>query len=381
MIITIFKSIEEAKDTWIAFQKDSDFYPFQSYEWIYTWYKTVGKKNGVVPVIFKITIGDEDRLLLPMKVVRRKGLRVLKWLSDDKVFDYQGPIIKRKISSIGDVDYRKLVKRLHQSFPFFDYVDLLSQPEDIHEVPNGFALIGNCNKQCFARYLKIDNDWKSYYEKEIDSKIRRDTVRQKERLQKIDELKFVIVDNYTKESDIEKVYSAFVMQKERRYQETNFYNLFADEGYRKFYRRLLSSELIDGSLNVGDDAKKFNVHLSALYLGREIIATHFGLYDEKRYYYLMPTYKSKEIAKYSPGRILMLYLMEWAFDRGVKIFDFTIGAEQYKDTWCNGYMNFYRHEEPITYKGNLYHCLLQSKRWMKSSINKLFHNERCEGAM
>jgi len=46
----------------------------------------------------------------------------------------------------------------------------------------------------------------------------------------------------------------------------------------------------------------------------------------------MPTYDGQHAA-YSPGRLLIYHALEECFSNGVDVFDFTIGAEQYKYEW------------------------------------------------
>ena len=48
----------------------------------------------------------------------------------------------------------------------------------------------------------------------------------------------------------------------------------------------------------------------------------------------MPSYDAAW-DRLSPGRLLLDHLIEWSFCQGLGEFDFTIGDEPYKATFCN----------------------------------------------
>jgi CelD/BcsL family acetyltransferase involved in cellulose biosynthesis len=107
------------------------------------------------------------------------------------------------------------------------------------------------------------------------------------------------------------------------------------------------------------------VHLTALKVGDRILATHLGVYDRGRYYYLFPTFDSGALSKYSPGRLLLEYLVKSAIKKGLNVFDFTVGGEAYKQQWCDSEMRLYRILEANTMRGHFYMWLQSSISWVK----------------
>ena len=118
-----------------------------------------------------------------------------------------------------------------------------------------------------------------------------------------------------------------INQKRKRYISSGVRDIFSDPDVQKFYRSIEIELGISG-----------RVHLTGLLLGDQVLATHWGAVYKKRFYLLMPTY-SYEWNKFSPGRLLLERLMDWAINYEVKIFDFTIGSEEYKKNYCNAEMN------------------------------------------
>ena len=49
----------------------------------------------------------------------------------------------------------------------------------------------------------------------------------------------------------------------------------------------------------------------------------------------MPGQDTTNFSKYSPGRLLLLELFQWAFSNNIEVFDFTGGNEPYKKHWSN----------------------------------------------
>ena len=110
-----------------------------------------------------------------------------------------------------------------------------------------------------------------------------------------------------------------IAQKKIRYDETNIWNMFDFKEYKNFYNKILHKK-----------GFKNKLHVSALRIEKELISTHFGLVHKGIFYYLMPSY-STEWKKYSPGKVHLLLLIEWAIKNKLNVFDFTVGGESYKN--------------------------------------------------
>ena len=57
---------------------------------------------------------------------------------------------------------------------------------------------------------------------------------------------------------------------------------------------------------------------------------------------------TEEFNSYSPGKILIHYLINWSIKNDLKVFDFGIGEETYKKYWSNYSTKIFRH---LSYKG------------------------------
>jgi CelD/BcsL family acetyltransferase involved in cellulose biosynthesis len=74
------------------------------------------------------------------------------------------------------------------------------------------------------------------------------------------------------------------------------------------------------------------LHLSEFLLGGVPISWHIGFLHKSRYYWYMPVYRP-EYQQYSPGKVHLYTCVEEALRKGITVFDFLKGDEDYKRQW------------------------------------------------
>ena len=100
-------------------------------------------------------------------------------------------------------------------------------------------------------------------------------------------------------------------------------------------------------------------------MGDVKVTTHVGIVDESTFYYLMPAHEGGEWEKYSPGRLLLLELLKWSINNGLKFFDFTVDGEAYKKDWCNREIDLFEVRLAVSPRGWLYLSFLKTKSVFK----------------
>ena len=96
-------------------------------------------------------------------------------------------------------------------------------------------------------------------------------------------------------------------------------------------------------------------------LNEEPISFHWGVKYKHRFYHLMPSTPDTEYMRFSPGRILLQYLIKWSIDTNLKELDFTIGDEPYKKDWYNNKNMLYSCIEKNNFKYFLNYLLIKIK--------------------
>ncbi|MBI4818125.1 MAG: GNAT family N-acetyltransferase [Deltaproteobacteria bacterium] len=106
----------------------------------------------------------------------------------------------------------------------------------------------------------------------------------------------------------------------------------------KQYRRTLLPDLLSSPAN----RRLFHLLLarralwvSVLWAGARPAAIHAGALYDRRFYYWVPVY-DPELASASPGRLLLLELLEWSHRSGHTELDLLAGNEPYKLVYATG---------------------------------------------
>jgi CelD/BcsL family acetyltransferase involved in cellulose biosynthesis len=159
-----------------------------------------------------------------------------------------------------------------------------------------------------------------------------------------------------------------IEQKRERFKSTSVPDALSKQNIREFY------------YNINDNKSlKKNSHLSVLKLNDEIIACHWGLVNEKNFYYLMPSFNIK-FANYSPGKILIYNLLIWSIENDFKIFDFTIGSEDYKKEWSDNEMilhQYIQHKSLLGFYAKIYFKLIdyvKNNKPLWNFLRKIYRN-------
>jgi CelD/BcsL family acetyltransferase involved in cellulose biosynthesis len=100
-------------------------------------------------------------------------------------------------------------------------------------------------------------------------------------------------------------------------------SLFDDPRHRRFYERMIPALIEAGTLR-----------FSVLRWKDEILAYHLGFLHDGTFTWYKPTF-NVDYAKYSPGEVLLQKLLESALAENVRLFDFTVGDEAFKERFAN----------------------------------------------
>ncbi len=320
--ITVFDSFDAVQSVWTEFEKQADGFAFQTFAWLKSWHEFVGAKSNLALCIALIESADgAPVMLLPLAVERRAFVSCLVWLGGG-VSDYRAPLLAKDFSSFMDRHrFRALWREIRDRLPRHDAVILDSQPELIGTQRNPLLALAHTPHVTKAYFTELGPTLDAFLQAKRNTHWLRDERRKERRLREKGALVYRVANSA---EDIDRMLSEMMTQKSRSYHELGVRDLFSEPGHREFFYHLSRRCLQDGF-----------VHLSALIVNGEMKATHWGLVYRDRFYCLLPSYARDELTRYSPGNVLLRRMFEWSIARGVKIFDFTIGDEPYKDGWCD----------------------------------------------
>jgi CelD/BcsL family acetyltransferase involved in cellulose biosynthesis len=344
---------EELKGIWKDFENNFSWNPFYTYSWLSHWQYTVG--GPLHQILPQIVVVKKDEIVLgifPFAISRWQGVKVLEWLGGIHA-DYTGPLLHPEFKEFVP-NFTDLWDVLLVLLPPFDVIHLRRQLEILGDIENPFVKSFNVLAIDNAYRATLSGTWEEYYSARIKKKIRADSRRQRNRLEQQGVVQFKVAASA---SDADMIIKNMMIQKSQRYRETGVTDMLAIKEHRDFYLGLPEQNF-----------SNFQLHCSALMVDGNIIATHVGLVSEKCFFYLMPAHQNSDWHRYSPGRLLLENLLEWAYKYKISIFDFTVGAELYKKEWCDAEMKLFEYLHPLNYKGRYY-------AFLQSLIKKLIQNK------
>ncbi len=353
MKLIVFRDFcAELEIFWKTLEPSSQYHVFQSYEWLKFWQKTVGEHSmGIKPwITVVLDADDQPRMIFSFGIRRHFGARVLEFLGGGQS-DYQGPLIHNGwISDISKIESAWNVTC--KALPGHDVRYFIKLPAQWCTEDNPMLKIWKSTFQ--------DNSYSTQLPKSVDEfqsrlrpKLRLDTKRQRRRLSEIGVVKFEVIDNSER---CAAALDVMIEQKRQRYRETGVPDIFSDVAVQEFYRQLPKRFSNEG-----------RIHFSVLRLDDEILASHWGAIHRDRLYFLMPTFDGGKWRPYSPGRLLLENLVEWSIQNGLKVFDFTIGGEDYKKDWCDNGMPLFEHLHVATPLGLPYLGYVRLRRRARRS--------------
>jgi CelD/BcsL family acetyltransferase involved in cellulose biosynthesis len=289
---------------------------FQSYRFLLSWLQTGARTENVHPALVLYREQGVLKAVFPGCLARRMGIPFLTWMGGVYIVDY-GDILFDSSASLPlddfiDRAFELLKKRLgfHLYFLYNVREDaLVYRYLQRHLLPY---------RKEVAPFIRLSGDFVSYVDslKVFRENMKSDTMRRIRRLSALGRFQFRVVQRH--EPVLTDVVGALVEQKRRRELETGVVGFTSLPGY--------------DDLCFVEARENPNCHISCLTLNGETIAVHLGYLYKGRLYYFMPSFDRRYEA-YSPGRVLIYYLLEDCFSHGVEVFDFSIGGEAYKYHW------------------------------------------------
>jgi D-aspartate ligase len=360
--LRIHSDLHTIEDAWRRFERTADCTVFQTFDWLATWQRHIGSREGASPVIAVATFADgEMAFLAPLCVVHERLGRRLCWLGQDQC-DYNAPLLAPDFS--GRVEptqflaiWRELLAQL-QSEPLLrhDWIGFEKMPHTVGAQPNPFVHLGVTLHASGAHLTKLGTDWESFYKAKRSSATRRRDRSKHRHMSQYGEVRFSTV---TDADATRRTLAVLMEQKARSLARKGIGDIFAPPGHREFYLDLATNPRL-----------RDVIHVSRVDIGPSCAAANFGVMFGDCYYHVLASFVDSEVAHYGPGALHLRELMAHAIKRGLKRFDFTIGDEPYKQEWSDATLALYDHAATVTWRGLPARALSAVQRRIKRTIKQ-----------
>lgn len=321
--IGIHDSLGAAERDWRLLEAaDTIATPYQRFDWIEPWQRHVGETEGVELCI--VTAYGEcgtPLLIWPLGVTRKGPLRVGRFLGG-KHANFNMPLVQRTLAkAMTKDDLRRVFNTL--SAHRLDVLSLHNQPERWDGVANPVALMPHQPSPSNGFRLRLKGTGDEVIERQLSSAMR-GRLRTKERkLAKLPGYRYV---RATEPADVDRHLDAFFAQKSVRLKEQGLDDAFGDPAVAAFLR---------DTCHRGLQAGRPVIEIHVLECDGEVLAFCAGVNDGRRFSSMINSYTLSEHARWSPGLILLQYMVKDCADRGLRMFDLGVGEAHYKTFFCN----------------------------------------------
>ncbi len=357
ILLSYHDDLSGIEQDWRGFEQRADCTAFQTFDWLSTWQRHIGAREGVKPAI---VVGRQDGavlFILPLALVPGR-LRRVTWFGDF-LSNSSAPLLARdftkRISGTQFLALWREIEQLLRQHLRHDLIDLGKIPETVGGQRNPMLALELTTHPNDAYLVHLTGTWDEFYAAKRSPSRRKTDGRKRRKLEKQGDVTFAVA---TERADIERTIDALIAQKKSSYASLGVANMFEWPGYRDFF------------VDLATDPRRLGlVHVSSVSVGSTIVAASYGLTLHGNYDYVLAGYTMGEFEVASPGTIHLQALMRHFIERGFKTFDLNIGDEPYKREWCDTETKFYDYVSPVTVSGwavaTLMHVARVAKRFIK----------------
>jgi CelD/BcsL family acetyltransferase involved in cellulose biosynthesis len=357
--IRLHERMEPVEACWRALETDNTLSLHQSYDWCRAWVES----RACRLLIIEGCSGGRTHLLLPFEIVRRGPIRIARFLA--------APFSNIN-TGLYSRDFRALAAppRLRQALETVrsqlarhcDIFLLENMPLDWRGETSPFSDLSAVLNQNAAFQIELFADFERTLQ-QVNARRRRKKFRASERrLMALGGYEHIIAEAG---AESRALLETFFQQKAARFDAMGLPDVFRNEDTRDFFRRLVSVPEADGSYPLQLHA----VRLKGENEGR--IAAIAGL--SRKGDHVICQFGSIEdtiAADASPGEFLFYLAIRKLCGEGVRLFDFGIGDQPYKRSWCT--METRQHDLlwPTTMAGATVAALHRAKTGAKRLIKQ-----------
>lgn len=335
--VDLISDIAEAEAAWRTLEQPGHlFTPYQRFDLLGSWARSVGEREGARPFVVIGRDAEQTPLaLLPLALRQGHGVRTACFMGGKHTTFNMGLWNAEFAAQAVTADLDVLFA------PLRDQVDVLAltqQPKRWHDQQNPFALLPQQSAINGCPLLAMEPGGPPA--SRISNSFRRRLKSKEKKFQTLAGYRYHLA---TTDADVTRLLDWFFCVKPARMAEQKLPNVFAEPGVEQFIRSACLAPRGEGRV----------IDIHALECDDEVIAIFAGVADGQRFSTMFNTYTTSEHARYSPGLILMRYIIDRYAERGYRSLDLGIGTDGYKRMFCKDDEDIFDSFVPLTSRGKL----------------------------
>ena len=352
----IFNDPQNARNAWAEIYPSGLATPYQSFDFVETWLRMIGQAEAIAPMIVVVR-DDRGRTsaILPFGRRRTMGVTLAEFVGGKHANFHMG--VFRPGLGVDRASILNLLTRVGRAAGIDAFL-FVNQPQTWQRIPNPFAALGGQPSPSFGYSTQIKGDltrWlDAHYSKAAQKKLRKKARRLEEQGP---------VGSFVARDAVaaKRILAAFFTHKKARSEIAGLINDFDDDVAVRF---------LEAAASEGFATQRPVIELHALTCGERIVAVFGGLPRAGRFCGMITSYdQDVEIARSSPGEILINDVIRDLGARGFTTFDLGVGEARYKDLFCEKTDPLFDTAIPITWRGRSASATIlatrRAKRWIK----------------
>lgn len=327
--VDVIRDMAAAETNCRAFE-GTDFLatPYQRFELLDAWQQSVGEHEGAAPfVVVASDANNQPLLLLPLVIYRENGAKVARFMGG-KHPTFNMALWRRDFAeTISAAELNSLIAAIRMQPDGVDVLAFTQQPKRWRNIANPLASLAAQPSTNPCPMMTMVPGCKP--EERVSTSTRRRLRNKERKLQALPGYRYFVA---TTDDDINRLLDSFFVIKPQRMALSKLPDIFSDPATKAFVRDACLAKLPNGGRAI---------ELHALECDAELISIFACVADGERFSTMFNTYTISENARYSPGLILLRYMIDHFGDLGYSSLDFGVGSDEYKMTFC-------KDDEPLT---------------------------------
>jgi CelD/BcsL family acetyltransferase involved in cellulose biosynthesis len=343
----------DAVALWPAFAADDLFGMAQTRHWTECWAAKVNSRI-VCGIIFE---DDQPVLMLPLEIVRDKGLMIARFIGGPHA-NANFPLLRKdRAGLVTDKLAGAVMQAVCLAVPKLDAIVLARQQPQINGIANPFAALPSHQSPNLALSFQLEPSFEDLIKHRSGA---RKLKKMRQQARRMDERGGWVCDVARSEAEISEMLDAFFVMKARRFEEFGLKNTFEATEIKEFFKALFA---------VGAPEYAASFRLDALRVGGGILAVSGSTVRHGTNIVEFGAVRAHE-PTLSPGDFLFHQMIKRACEDGTSVFDFGVGDEPYKRAWCDIETRHFETVKGFGVRGTVYAQLYQASNTAKLAVKR-----------
>jgi CelD/BcsL family acetyltransferase involved in cellulose biosynthesis len=352
----IYGSLAASETLWRKLESDaaSLHTPYQRFDWVAAYIRATGEAEAARVILLRDEAG-RARILLPLVLRRAYGLRIAHTVGDTHANFHMPLFASRDAAALPWGDIGAAVTHAARGAGI-DALALQHQPRMWDGAANPFAVAGEAEASD-AYGLMLGPDPEATVRRVLSADARKKLRSKEKRLAEAHGA--VAYRSAGSSEEASRFLENFYAQKSARFAAMGVADPYADPAIRGFL----------SAVAAGPDPA-MELHALCLAESGRVLAVFGGAVSGQRFSGMMTAFDADpDIARFSPGDLLLQHLVREQTARGRRGFDLGVGEARYKASICDETINLVETIVPVSLAGHAYGSIrrtaIRTKRQIK----------------